>query len=391
MFIRNIFLTSLAVAGLASVCQANENLINSAADAAKIAECTTLSGDLIIGEELASLDLNNLQEIKGSLIADKAENLVTINLSGLAKIGRDFKLRALVELRNLNCQNLTTVEGIIEWITLPNLNAINFQKKVTKASSLRISDTQLTSLDGIDLVTAQRFHIDNNKYLKSVSVGLKNVSEALSMEFNSKSIEINFHSLVWANNITLIDVTSISLPSLVHVNGSMNFNNNSIKEISCKNLTIIEQTLGIIGNSQLTELDFPELKEIGGGFKIHNNTELSNIDGFPKLETVRGAIDFVGNFNNATLPKLEDVQGSFNLQTTEVFNCDEFEQYRDDKVIKGDKFTCLSEEENPETADGKPGADNKDGSNNSGKDNSSGRFGVTALLGLSFAVAIFVL
>ena len=60
------------------------------------------------------------------------------------------------------------------------------------------------------------------------------------------------------------------------------------------------------------QIDFPEL-ETGGGFKIHNNSVLSEVSGFPKLKQVHGAIGFVAYFTNVTLPSLEAAQGGFNF------------------------------------------------------------------------------
>lgn len=388
MFIKKFLLTTLAVASVAVAqkqCQEDSNELNSQADVDAIASCNTLEGDVILGEDLTMVSLPNLQQIKGDFVATKASDLVSIDLERLRSISGEFKLQELTSLSALRAPALTRV-GSITWITLPKLISLNFDSKITDAKNVRISDTQLNSLEGIDLKTATRFNIDNNKYLKTVTVGLTNVSEALSLEFNSKQIEVSFPNLIWANNITLIDASSISLPSLKHVNGSMNFGNNSVTSIVCSNLTEVEQTLAFSGNTKLTELDFPELVTVGGGFKIHNNTELTNIDGFPKLETVRGAVDFVGNFDNATLPSLEDVQGGFNLQTTEEFDCEEFDGYQSQGVIKGDDYECKGSEEDPKTKDGASGAGNGSGSgSDDDEEGAAGRLTITALLGLSVA------
>ena len=237
----------------------------------------------------------SLQQIKGDFIAEGASNLATIVMPSLRIISGAFKLQRLTVLDTLKCTELTKV-GSIEWITLPKLTSLSFDSKVTEADSVRISDTQLTSLTGIDIKTVRAFNIDNNKYLKDVNINLNHVTESLSLEFNLKTLSISFPQLIWANNITIIAAGSIALPKLQHVNGSINFGNNSFTTIECKNLTAVEQTLAFTGNPKLTNLTFPLLTEIGGGFKIHNNSALTIIDGFPLLKTVRGAIDFVGNF-----------------------------------------------------------------------------------------------
>lgn len=396
MFTKSLFLSTLAVASLAAaqnskLCQEDKNAINSQADLDKIASCVSLSGDVVIGEDMPSLDFEKLQSIGGNFIADNAVNLARINMPTLQSISGEFRLQGCRTLSSLSVPSLSKV-GQLTWITLPAL--MSFSAKIGEAKTLRISDTQLTSLDGIDLKTVGRFDVDNNRYLKAVTMNLQNVSEALSMGFNAKAIAISFPNLIWSNNMTLIGAGSIDFPRLQHINGSMNFGNTSVTSIACKNLTGVEQTLAFIGNEKVTELDFPLLTEIGGGFKIHNNSKLEDINGFPKLKQVRGAIDFVGNFKNASLPSLEDVQGGFNLQTTAEFDCSAFDTYHSDKVIKGDSYTCKAKQANPTTADGTPGADgttsnstDKSGSNRTG---GAGLAGISALLSVSIAVISFV-
>lgn len=400
MFVKQLFLSTLAVASLVSaqsskLCSADKNTINTQADLDKIAECETLKGHLIIGEDMTTFSCPNLQTIEGDFIADGAAVLGSIQMPVLKQIEGSFTLNRLTTLLTLNCPKLTRV-GSISWTTLPALTV--FSAGITEASTVQISDTQLNAIDGINLKTVQRFTLDNNRYLKKVEMtGLKNVVEIFSSEFNAPTMEINLPSLVWSKNMTIIGARVITLPSLQHVNGSMNIGNNSIQSIECKNLTEIDQTLAFIGNPQLTKIDMSKLKVIGGGFKIHNNTLLANISDFDSLETVRGACDFVGNMKYITLPSLQDVQGGFNLQTTQVFDqcAKEFDGYRDNKVIKGNTYTCKGEEENPTTADGTPGSGsgNTTGSGSGSGQNpggDAGRLGISsALLGVTIAVIAF--
>ena len=228
----------------------------------------------------------------GNFIATNAANLVSISMPSLQTISGEFHLEKCQSLQTITAPSLTKT-GQITWVSLA---LTSFSAKISEAQSVTISDTKLTSLDGIDLKTAKQFNVNNNQYLKSVTMGLQNVSEALIMGFNAKTITISFPTLIWSNNMTITGAGSFNFPMLQHVNGSMNFLNTSVTSITCKNLTEVEQTLAFIGNDKVTQLDFPVLTQIGGGFKIHNNTNLVNIDGFPKLKQVDGAIDFVGNF-----------------------------------------------------------------------------------------------
>lgn len=246
-----------------------------------------------MGDELTALEMPKLQVIKGNFVSSNTPNLITIILASLESILGEFQLQSCRSLSTLSVPNLTSC-GKIKWMTL---ELQTFTAQITKADELVVSDTKLTSLTGIDPATVKFMDINNNQYLKSVTMNLKNVSQALSMAFNSKNIQISFPQLVWSMNMTLTGAGSIDLPKLQHINGSMNIGNTTVQSISCKKLEGIEQTLAFIGNSAVTEMEFPLLKEIGGAFKIHNNSKMNDITGFPKLEQVRGAIDFVGNFD----------------------------------------------------------------------------------------------
>lgn len=213
----------------------------------------------------------------------------------LEKINGDFGLKGCTVLSKLSAPRLTTV-GSITWVTLPILQSFVFTTGISQASNVQISDTQLSSLDGLNLETVGQLNIDSNRYLTNVSMGLTNISDSLSIGSNAKTIDISFPALIWANNVTVIGAGALSFDKLEHINGSLNIRNTTVQQITCDQLTAVDGTLAFIGNTKLTKLNFPTLTEIGGGFKIHNNTDLTNINGFPKLKQVRGAIDFVGYF-----------------------------------------------------------------------------------------------
>jgi hypothetical protein len=94
-------------------------------------------------------------------------------------------------------------------------------------------------------------------------------------------------------------------------------------------------------------MSFPQLVTIGGTFLIANNTELTTIDGFDKVSTVGGSIDWTGSFNNASLPSISDVRGGVNVQSSsDTFQCP-FPQIRTNGVTKGRGFICSGNILNP--------------------------------------------
>ncbi|RPA97939.1 hypothetical protein L873DRAFT_1809052 [Choiromyces venosus 120613-1] len=204
-------------------------------------------------------------------------------------------MQSLTVLSSLSMPELSKV-GSISWTTLPALTQLTFTKKVTEASSVLITDTNLSSLDGINLVTAKTFNINNNRYLNIVDVALGNVSEALSVEFNGKSLNCSFPNLMWATNITIREAGSASFPKLSSVNNSIAFIQNNFDSISFPELEKVGQSFAFNGNTKLTNVTANNLVSVGGTFQFANNTAFQNINGFHSLKTVGGSIDWSGTF-----------------------------------------------------------------------------------------------
>lgn len=105
------------------------------------------------------------------------------------------------------------------------------------------------------------------------------------------------NKLETAAEIQISSAKSFMVPALKEVTKSLKLSANpELKSFSAPNLTVIEETLSLIDMNKLTNVSFPELEEIGGGFTIQNNTKLLAIDDFPKLEKVTGGIALRGSF-----------------------------------------------------------------------------------------------
>jgi hypothetical protein len=50
--------------------------------------------------------------------------------------------------------------------------------------------------------------------------------------------------------------------------------------------------------------------------------------------------------DRCVLPKLKDVQGAFNMQSSGNFSCTPFDTYKSERVIKGSSYTCVSKSNN---------------------------------------------
>lgn len=186
--------------------------------------------------------------------------------------------------------------GEIDFTAVPILQTLGFTKGVTKAGSVSITNTGLTTLKGISLDSVASFIVTDNTQLEEINVNnLKNATNLINFAGNYDELEIMLPNLASGSNLTIRNVSSVSLPSLKKLEGQLGFWGNTFSSLSAPNLTE-SGDLVFQDNKQLSNLSLPVLKTVNGGFLITRNDELSTIS-FPKLETVTGAIDFSGAFD----------------------------------------------------------------------------------------------
>jgi hypothetical protein len=362
-------LVGSSAAATSSICSQSTATINSQADATALADCTTISGSVVIGTAASGeIDLNGPDQIKGDLIAENAGALTSLTSTSIATIGGAFTLSNLTVLSTLSFSDLTSV-GSINWAALPALPSLTFPQFVTSASSVVITNTFLSTLDGINLETVDTLNINNNNRLKTFSTQVANITSSLNIDSNGKSLDVSFPNLIWAANMTFRNVSTVSIPSLAVVNGSLGFYENYFTSLSAPNLTKVGDTangqggLAFVANPSLANITIPNIETVGGAFQIANNSALDDIS-FPALTQVGGAIDFSGNFSTPDLPKLDDVKGGFNMQSTASIDCSSFQSEHSSGNIQG-TFTCKT------TADAKSGTGSSSTSSSSGSSTTS--------------------
>jgi GPI-anchored cell wall organization protein len=272
--------------------------IQNQGDATALASCSTIKGDVEIDSSVAgTLELNGVQQITGDLTCLNATQLTSLSADRLGTIGGKFRLEELQILSTLAFNGLSEVLTI-QWIALPALQSLAFTRGVSKVENILISNTGLTSLNGLELETVGLMDINNNRYLDTVDVNnMANVTSAITFSANSKTLEIKLPNLEFAANMTFRNVSNVDLPSLNFVNGSIGFFSNTFESISLPNLTKTGQALVFQDGIGLSNISVPMITEVGAALNINNNPDLKKIDGFPKLEVVVGALDFSGDFN----------------------------------------------------------------------------------------------
>lgn len=324
-----------------SVCSQPTATINSQADASALASCSTFQGNIVVGPGASGIiSIDGPQQITGNLVCEDAGGLTSLGSTTIGSIGGAFNLNNLTLLSTLSMGALKSA-STINWVALPALSQLNFPATVTRSKSVTISNTFLSTLDGINLETVQTLQIDNNNRLKTFSTQVSNVTSSLNINSNGNNLDVSFPNLVRAANMTFRNVSTVSIPSLAIVDGSLGFYGNYMPSVSAPNITSVgskadgQGSLAFVANGKLANVSMPLLKTVGGAVQIANNSALTSIS-FPSLTYVGGAIDFSGNFSTPDLPALENVKGGFNLQSTASIDCSNFDsEHGAGKVIQG--------------------------------------------------------
>lgn len=270
--------------------------IENQSDAEGLASCSTVKGDISVSSDFSgSLSLSGVEKIDGDLTINNATQLTSFSADSVSEITGTFKLASLTTLSNLAFPKLDSV-GSLDLKVLPALESLSFDTGVTTAGDVYIYDTKLGSLDGISLETVGAFDIENNRYLKTVNVNnLKNATGDITFASNYDALEIELPNLGDGKNLTCRNISSISVPSLKKLSGSLGFYGTDFKSFIAPNLTSTGD-LVFMNNKKLSNISMSRLEKVNGGFQIARNDKLQEID-LPKLERVTGAIDFSGKFN----------------------------------------------------------------------------------------------
>ncbi|ETN46664.1 uncharacterized protein HMPREF1541_00850 [Cyphellophora europaea CBS 101466] len=328
--------------------------ITTSADAEPIANCETYSGDILISSDASgSIEINGVRAIDGNLSAESVPSLTSVSADALVIVRQTLSFSSCTILANLQFDQLNSVSDL-DLVALPALQSLNFGTGVSQSYNVQIRDTALESLSGIELDFVRSLNVTNNRYLTSIDMNaLQNVTEFLEIAANGRDLAVSFPNLARVANLTASNISSLSIPSLIDVSGNLGIYFSSMESISAPNLTNVDVDLALVSNGRLASLDFPELQEIGGGFLIANNTDLLSVDGFDSLDTIYGALDFRGTFDNVTLPQLSGVYEGAKVEssTTDQSLCDVFDRAASRGIIRGG-MTCRSNADTESTEGG---------------------------------------
>lgn len=365
-----------------------DTTIESQSDADDLKSCKTVDGTVTIKSSYSQgLALNGVQKVTGDIMCDSASALSSISGDSLSSIGGNFTLNNLTVLSELSFPKLTSI-GQIKFDSLPALGSLSFEKGVDETSDVSITNTGLTSLDGIGLKMVGELNIQANTYLKTANLDkLINATGIINLSLNRDTVEVSLPNLTYAKGLTFRNVSSVSVPSLKNLDGELGFWGTQFETFYAPKL----KTCGDMvfnDNAKLTNITIPYLETVNGGFTVARNDKLDVID-LPSLTKLTGAIDFSGRFSQLNLKSLDDVQGRFNVQSTSGdFDCETFDKLEKDKVIKG-KYYCKARKENPTTSSGKAGTASDGSSSGGSGETSSGAANVNSATPIAGVAALF--
>ena len=297
--------------------------------------------------------------------------------------------------------------GNMTLVGLGSLQTFDFGTPgVKKAGGITIVNTQITKLDGLNMATEiLSLDVSDNKFLSQIGM---NITKVGSINIGPNNVaqgqQAQFPNLQPGPFLSFRNCTVVNVPSLTNVSTILGLYGNLFTSFSAPNLTWAGGVV-VDDNSKLTNLSFPQLKTVNSSnatLQIANNSQLLKVDGFPKLDTVKGNVDLSGAMDeyvptfalpilvhsplrttlwktSASRTRADDllflnrvdfngtiklIDGAFDLDTSsKVLKCDDTNKLTDNQVVRG-KVSCQSGDENPTSADGSNGG-SSDGSSSS--------------------------
>lgn len=343
-----IFLGALAAmtasaSAATSTCTQSTITITAAAQATGLG-CDVVAGTLLIEDStITEVSLDGPKKV-GSIIVSNAAALVRLSSSTISEITGVFNLTNLDGLSSLDFSSLRSVNSI-NWVSLDQLPGVTFGSEgVTKVSKLLISDTFISSLDGLNVASVDDLDINNNRKLVSWDSDLVNVTSTLKLQSNGAgAMIVNMPKLKKAARLEVRNVQEFNVDAITTI-GNLRFEeNDKMTSFSAPNATTVDE-ISFTDNEALTNITVPLVESMAGALTIQNNTKLDVIDGFPKLKTIKGTLIFRGDFTEATLPSLKDVIGQATITSTKDISdsCKDFDALIKSGGIAGSHSKCTS-------------------------------------------------
>ncbi|KAI8994746.1 hypothetical protein BDB01DRAFT_736596 [Pilobolus umbonatus] len=305
--------------------------------------CKSFRGAITVDSTgITNLNLEGVEQLTGDLLMMNNFNLLSFSAPHLKSVNGQVKIENHTHLNKLDLPQLTQVRDL-NLSVLPALENIDFPAGLSQISSLVIKDTRAPNVRGFRPSTIESFSLSSNNYMTSFDFSsVKESTRDIVILGNNPSFTFEAPNLVSLRMANFFNLGGIDMPALVDVRSDISFHENDFTSLHLDAVETVGGTMTIANNNRLTETSFKGLQRIIGALAVGNNTQLTTIDGFPKLAEIHGVVDLAGSFDEYKLPSLQDVRGGMRLQTTSSkFGCSESEKkLKGDNVVKGNTWSC---------------------------------------------------
>ena len=206
-------------------------------------------------------------------------------------------------VNTLNFPQLQSVQSL-SLEGLPNAPGLPFLQTLRKVSVLSIQNTQIHELEGFNLRTIKDVVIANNAYLETINLQPYDITGQLVLVANGADLDVSMPNVASAHSLSFSNCTSISMPSLKQVDGSLSITSNYITAFdNAPLLKEVDGGLKFTDNTEMIRISLPELRTIGLNFDMLNNTNLHSLDRLYTLQNVYGSMKLEGTFTESVLSR----------------------------------------------------------------------------------------
>ncbi|ORX42893.1 hypothetical protein DM01DRAFT_1296262 [Hesseltinella vesiculosa] len=273
--------------------------------------CRIYTGNIVVDRTgIVEMSLRGVELLEGNLVIHSNEALQKVDLPNMQAINGQLRMSNNKILRSVLMPSLSILRQF-EISVHPNLKELSFPAGLHQIEQFSVTDTTLTSIEGMSMPRIKTLTITNNKYLKQFSApNLNRIMSSVTISANSPSLVVGFDKLQELDVGTFRNLAGVSLKGLTMVSGDISFVSNGFDKLSLPAMKRVVGTLTLSDNKKLKQLSVPELAFLGGALSVVSNLELTSIDAFPKLEEIDGSLDVAGAFHELRFPVLADASES---------------------------------------------------------------------------------
>lgn len=337
LLILAVLLAITSAATVSSECSASTT-ISELADLAQFTACSILNGSITLtGDNFTEIDWSAL-ELVDDLVFSEMPLVTKISLPRLSVAQGTLGFLKLSALTAVNLSLLASVQEL-QLVSLPQLESVDFL--LQKASSVVLEDTSVSSFSGLqELEKLETLSIKDNSQLLLIALPeLSSVSERMTIKGNSPNVSVDLDGLNSTSYTVFVNIGNLKMSALLYVDVVLYIKDSSLTSLQLDSLSVVNGTLFISHNLDLTYMSVGNLTEVDGNVYVWN-TSLQNVE-FTSLKLVTGFFNIEGDFSNVTFPALGVIEGDFWISSTSAnFLCGYTYDLHTYNHITGQKYGC---------------------------------------------------